>query len=81
MNPYIKSVFWLVGCGGLGYMLMEVTKPNAAKIAEIRNSCNREMQTERERKKALFMEKLQEAAHSKPVYLKTREEIAKDNKN
>lgn len=70
----------MVGFGGIGYMLMEFTKPNEAKLAEIRNSSHRQPQTEQERKKALFMQKLQEATHSKPVYLKTPDEIVKDNK-
>lgn len=79
MYRYIKSIFWLVGFGGVGYVLMEVTKPNEAKIAQIRNSCERQALNEKDKQKMLFMQKLQEATHSKPVYLKTKSELKKEN--
>lgn len=79
MNPYIKSIVWLVGFGGLGYVLMELTNPSEAKIAQIRNSSERQLLNEKEKQKQLFMQKLQEATHSKPVYLKSPSELKKEN--
>lgn len=79
MNPYIKSIVWLVGFGGAGYVLMELTKPNEAKLAAIRNSSERQSLNEKEKQKLLFMQKLQEATHSKPVYLKSTSELKKQN--
>lgn len=79
MNPYIKSIVWLIGFGGTGYVLMELTKPNAAKIAEIRRSSDRQAFNEKDKQKALFMQKLQEATQSKPVYLKSTSELKKEN--
>lgn len=79
MNPYFRSIAWLIGCGGIGYVLMETTKPNEAKIAQIRNSSDRQLFNEREKQKLLFMQKLQEATQSKPVYLKSPSEIKEEN--
>lgn len=36
MERIVKSVLWLVGCTGLGFVLLQVTQPNEAKIAEIK---------------------------------------------
>lgn len=80
MNPYFQSFVWLIGCGGAGYALMELTKPSAAKLEEIRKTSNPLLQNERERKKALFMNKLEEATHSKPIYLKSRAELEADSR-
>lgn len=80
MNPYIKSIVWLVGCGGAGYVLMELTKPSEFKLEEIRKTSNPVLLNERDKKKQLFMSKIEEATHSKPIYLKSRAELEADNK-
>lgn len=80
MNPYFQSLVWLVGCGGIGYVLLELTTPSATKIDEIRSASDRHLLHQRDQKKALFMEKLQEAAHGKPVYLKAPQELVQENR-
>ncbi|XP_034472374.1 uncharacterized protein LOC117780083 [Drosophila innubila] len=78
-NPYVKSLLWLVGFGGIGYGLMLLTEPNADKIERIKASVSPTHLTEDEKKKALFMKKLQEAAStSTPIY-RTATSDKKDN--
>lgn len=78
-NPYVKSLIWLVGFGGIGYGLMLLTEPNAEKIERIRASGSPTQLSEDEKKKALFMKKLQEAATtSTPIYRPATSE-KKDN--
>ncbi|XP_037817227.1 uncharacterized protein LOC119607408 [Lucilia sericata] len=73
-NPYVKSLFWLISIGGLGYGLMRLTAPSEEKIAKIRATTAGIHLTEDEKKKVLFLKKLQEAAYQKdPVYLKKPE--------
>ncbi|XP_034099516.1 uncharacterized protein LOC133847594 [Drosophila sulfurigaster albostrigata] len=68
-NPYVKSVLWLIGFGGMGYGLMLLTEPSAEKIERIRASGSPTQLTVDEKKKALFMEKLKAAATSStPIY-------------
>lgn len=64
-NPYVKSLFWLLSIGGLGYGLMIVTAPSEEKIAKIRATTAGVHLTEDEKKKVLFLKKLQEAAYLK----------------
>lgn len=82
MNPFLQSALWLAGCGGIGYVLLELTKPNEDKLRAIRDTSERQAINERDRKKALFMEKLSEAASpgAKPVYMKSPTELEMDNK-
>lgn len=80
MHPYLQSIVWLVGFGGIGYALLEITKPSEAKLAEIRNASNRVTLSQGDKQKALFMEKLKEAAQGKPVYLKRPQELEQENK-
>lgn len=63
MQRYIKSVYWLVGCSGLGYVLLQLTQPSEHKLAEIRHSA--QFTAEQNRKAALFMEKLKESTQNK----------------
>lgn len=69
---YVKSLVWLVGFGGTGYILMEFTKPSEKKIQEIRNSSNRHLQNEQAKQKDLFLQKIKEAGapNSEPIYLR-----------
>ncbi|XP_022224397.1 uncharacterized protein LOC111075410 [Drosophila obscura] len=69
-NPYLKSLLWLVSFGGIGYGLMLLTEPNAEKIERIKaSSRGHPNQTDDEKRKALFMKRLQEAANtSTPLY-------------
>lgn len=81
MNPYAQSAVWLFGFTAVGYVLMELTKPSAEKLQQIRNASDRHLLNERDRKKELFMQKLSEAAGAeKPVYLKTPQQLEQENK-
>lgn len=76
-NPYVKSVVLLLGSGGIGYGLMLLTEPSAEKLERIKasGSLNADQQ-----KKALFMQKLKEAAtDSTPIYRQTPGADKKDN--
>jgi len=63
MQRYIKSVFWLVGCSGVGYVLLKLTQPSEFQIAEIRKSS--QFTKEQNRNAQLFMDRLKEAAEKK----------------
>lgn len=70
-NPYVKSFFWLLSIGGLGYGLMILTAPSAEKIAKIRATAAGISLTEDEKQKILFLRKLREAANIKEPDFKT----------
>ncbi|EDW63983.1 uncharacterized protein [Drosophila virilis] len=79
-NPYVKSVLWLVGFGGIGYGLMLLTEPSAEKIERIKASGSPGQYNADDKKKALFMQKLQEAATSStPIYRQAANTDKKDN--
>lgn len=82
MYRYLRSAGWLIGCGGIGYVLLEMTKPSEEKLRAIRNVTHPQVLRERDQKKALFMQKLSEAAGAgaKPVYLKTTAELEEENR-
>lgn len=63
MQRIIKSVFWLVGCSGVGYFLLQVTQPSEQKIREIRNSS--QFNRDQNRQAQLFMDKLKESTQNK----------------
>lgn len=63
MQRYFKSVVWLVGCGGVGYVLLQLTQPNEQKIGEIRRSA--QFTREQNRNTQLLMDKLKESAKIK----------------
>ncbi|ETN60677.1 hypothetical protein AND_007702 [Anopheles darlingi] len=71
MYVWIKSAAYLVVFGGLGYGLLELTKPSEEKLSQLRYSS---VATDEENKKALFMKKIQEAAREEPIYLKKKRE-------
>ncbi|XP_023170720.1 uncharacterized protein LOC111599331 [Drosophila hydei] len=76
-NPYVKSVLLLLGFGGIGYGLMLLTEPSAEKLERIKASGSANMD---QQKKALFMQKLKEAATtSTPIYRQTTDADKKDN--
>ncbi|XP_058062105.1 uncharacterized protein LOC131212311 [Anopheles bellator] len=68
MYVWIKSAAYLVVFGGLGYVLLELTKPSEEKLKQLRYSTNAEEKS----KKALFMKKLEEASKDEPIYLKKK---------
>lgn len=75
---YFKSFLWLTALGGLGYGLLQLTQPSEEKLSKIREYSKSTSLTEEEKRKILFMQKLQEAAgESKPVYIQRSD---KDNK-
>lgn len=66
---YFKSALWLAGLGGLGYGLMVLTTPSQEKLDEIKAKSKIYM-NEEDKRKALFMKHLQEAATDDiPIYL------------
>lgn len=71
MYVWIKSAVYLAVFGGLGYGLLELTKPSEEKLNQLRHPG---LQAEDKSKKALFLKKLQEASHEEPIYLKKKSE-------
>lgn len=63
MQRIIKSVLWLVGCSGVGFVLLQLTQPNETKIAEIRKSS--QFTPEQNRNTQLFLDKLKESMQKK----------------
>lgn len=82
MNPYLQSAFWLIGCGAIGYVLLEVTAPSADKLRAIRESSERQLSDTQRQKNELLMQKLAASAtySAKPVYLKTPAELQAENR-
>ncbi|XP_055539150.1 uncharacterized protein LOC129726462 [Wyeomyia smithii] len=77
MNAIVKSAVYLTAIGGIGYVLLEVTKPSKARLDELKRQHQRGSAeaAEAQSKKALFMQKIKEAAESKePIYLKKKED-------
>lgn len=71
MNALIKSAVYLTVFGGIGYVLLEVTKPNPERLAEIKRKQG--VTADDTSKKALFLQKLKEASESsEPIYLKKK---------
>lgn len=58
-NPYIKSLIWLISFGGIGYGLLRLTEPSEEKLAKIRATTAGVHLSEDEKKKLLFLQKLQ----------------------
>lgn len=83
MSPYLQSAVWLIGCGGIGYVLLELTKPSADKLRTIRQSSERQLVDAQHQKNELLMQKLSAAAtgNAKPVYLKTPAELQAENRS
>lgn len=74
-NIYVKSLIWLTTLGGIGYGLLRLTEPSEEKLNKIRATTSAIHLTEDEKKKLLFMKKLQEAATAKtPIYLKKKDD-------
>lgn len=70
MNPFVKSIVWLVSCGGIGYVLLELTKPNESKLRAIRESAaGSSSLTEEQRRKELFLQKFKQTTEAKPIYV------------
>lgn len=69
MYVWVKSVVYLALFGGIGYGLLEVTKPSEEKIKQFRYPG---VDTEEKTKKALFMKKLEQASREEPIYLKKK---------
>uniref|UniRef100_A0A182J2H0 Uncharacterized protein n=1 Tax=Anopheles atroparvus TaxID=41427 RepID=A0A182J2H0_ANOAO len=56
--------------GGIGYGLLELTKPSEEKLKELKYPGS--VETEEKSKKALFMKKLEQASREEPIYLKKK---------
>ncbi|XP_049282932.1 uncharacterized protein LOC125763622 [Anopheles funestus] len=71
MYVWIKSAVYLAVFGGIGYGLLELTKPSEDKLKQLRYSS---LDSDEKNKKALFMKKLQQASYEEPIYLKKKNE-------
>ncbi|XP_026478193.1 uncharacterized protein LOC113384658 [Ctenocephalides felis] len=73
MARILKSVLWLVGCGGLGYSLFVLCTPDDSYLApHVPKGHPKELE-ERKNKRAAFLEALQTAAETdEPLYRKAR---------
>lgn len=69
MYVWVKSVVYLALFGGLGYGLLELTKPSEDKLKQFKYPG---LETEEKSKKALFMKKLEQASREEPIYLKKK---------
>lgn len=62
-SKYVKSLLLLVGFGTAGYILLETTKPSEEKLKKIRAIGGTSTLTEEEKRKVLFLRKLQATAN------------------
>lgn len=68
-NVYIRSLVWLVGCGGLGYALLQlIPSVQPTTTPQFGNKYNLSL-TEEQKKKQEILSKLQESTKEKPIYL------------
>lgn len=63
-SKYLKSLYLLVGFGVAGYILLEISKPSEEKLNKIRAIGGTTSLTEEERRKILFLKKLQASANT-----------------
>lgn len=79
LQAYIKSVFYLVAFTGTGYVLMKLSEPGADKLNKIRQTGSSGADLTYEQKKTqLMLDTIKESVHKKPVYLKSPEEIKRE---
>lgn len=76
-SAYLKSLLYLVTFTGIGYVLMKLTEPNAKKLQKIRETGNNNNDLSYEqRQKKLMLDRIKSLSEdSKPVYLKTADEL------
>lgn len=79
LQAYLKSAFYLVAFTGTGYVLMKLSEPNAEKLKKIRATGSNPSDLSYEQKKTqLMLDTIKGSVHKKPVYLKSPEEIKRD---
>lgn len=65
-SKYVKSLLLLLGFGGAGYILLELSKPSEEKLQKIRAFGGSSSLSEEEKRKILFLKKLQASANLEP---------------
>lgn len=79
LQAYLKSVFYLVAFTGAGYVLMQVAAPNEEKLRKIRTTGSTSADLTYEQKKTqLMLDTIKGSVHQKPIYLKSPEEIKRE---
>lgn len=63
MQRIIKSVFWLVGCSTVGFVLLQATQPSEQTVSQI--SRISPYSKEQNQKAQLLMDRLKEASQQK----------------
>lgn len=79
-HPLVKSLVWLTGFTGLGYVLYLTCTPSEADIEQLRQSLGEDKSEVVKRREELF-QAIQAATTDKPIYLKTKEDLKVESKN
>lgn len=61
-SKYLKSFLLLIGFGSVGYILLELSKPSEEKLNKIRAIGGTSSLSEEEKRKKIFLKKLQSSA-------------------
>jgi hypothetical protein len=72
-----RSLIYLTSFGAIGYVLLKATEPSQDKLKEI-NRASSQFMTDEQRKKALIVEKLKEAAYGEPVWRQNPQNQSKE---
>lgn len=75
---YLKSLFYLATFSGAGYVLLKLTEPSQEKLQKIRQTGSSSDYTYEQKKKKLMLDTLKGKVNEKPVYLKSPEELKRD---
>lgn len=68
MAAYAKAVIYLGLFSAAGYVLMKVTEPSQEKIKKLQKIEG--YGSESQKKKAQFLERIKEATHETPIYMR-----------
>lgn len=78
MQAYLKSLFYLVSFTGAGYILMKLTEPNAEKLKKIQKTGSVADLSYEQKKTQLMLDTIKGSVTKKPIYLKSPEEIKRE---
>lgn len=78
IQAYLKSAFYLVAFTGTGYVLMKLSEPSPDKLKKIRELGSSGDLTYEQKKTKLMLDTIKGSVHEKPVYLKSRDELKRD---
>lgn len=71
-HVYFKSLLWLIGLGGTGYVLLQLTPDRQGTLSNKLSTKFNTNLTDEQKKKALILNKLKEAATEPPIYLERK---------